>query len=132
MQSAQSSMEFMILFTLFLIILAVSLVISWQNITTITQSRLELETTKIIEDVSNRLNTAFLEGDGFFINVTIPEKILEWNYSISIYSNHLLLDLRNTTYSRILLTKNITGSLGKGINQVENRKDEIIITPLGG
>jgi len=127
----QTSAEFMIIFVLFLVIMSIILVFTWRNTVNIVQSKFDLEARRVLDDISNRIDTAFLEGDGFSINITVPQDILGTNFSLMIHENRVLLELRNNTYSRTLLTKNITGTLSKGVNVIGNTQGEIIISGGG-
>ena len=121
----------MIIFVLFLVIMSIILVFTWRNTVNIVQSKFDLEARRVLDDISNRIDTAFLEGDGFSINITVPQDILGTNFSLMIHENRVLLELRNNTYSRTLLTKNITGTLSKGVNVIGNTQGEIIISGGG-
>ena len=124
---AQASMEFMILFILFLVAVGVALVVSVHRSQAISQAQLDLESDKTLRGVADRINTAYLEGDGFSMDVTVPERILRLNYTIDISSNEVILRVDGGTYVRYLLTDNITGEVVKGTNRILNQNGEIII-----
>ena len=123
-------MEFMILFVLFLVAVTVALAVSVQRSQIISQAQIDLESNKILREVGDRINIAYLEGDGFSINATLPERILRLDYTISISSNEVILRLDGKTYVKYLLTNNVTGDFVKGTNRITNRNGEIIITEV--
>jgi hypothetical protein len=127
-RKAQASMEFMILFVLFLVAVSVAMVVSVQRSQIISQAQIDLESNKVLREVADRINIAYLEGDGFSINVTLPERILRLDYTINISSNEVILRLDGSTYVRYLLTNNVTGDAVKGTNRILNRHGEILIT----
>lgn len=126
---AQSAMEFMMIFMIFLLVLGVGVLVSMGKTQEISNSQINLEITKILNSAVNKINMAFLEGSGFSINLTLPGKIFGMNYSIDIDSNYILLTLNNITYSKRMLTQNITGNLNMGTNLIRNENGEIKINP---
>lgn len=127
-KKAQSSIEFMLFFIVFMVALTAALFVSMERSHDLIQQRLALESTKVMNDVSTKINTAFLEGSGFMINLTVPENIYGRDYTIGIYANLIRLEVENQTYFKPILTKNITGILTKGVNLVENKKGVLVIT----
>ncbi len=127
-QKSQAAVEFLMLFIVFMVALSAALYISMERSQSLVNTKIALESTKVLNDVANKINTAFLEGHGFFINLTIPIHLFGRDYSIAIYSNYIRLEVENTTYFKPMLTENITGSLVKGKNLVENRNGVIVIS----
>ncbi len=127
-QKSQAATEFLILFMILMIAFSVALYMSVQRSQSLTDTEIGLESMKVLNDASNKINIAFLEGHGFLINLTLPGKIFNRNYSINIKSNYMVLEISNTTYFKSLLTDNITGNLSKGINLIENKKGAILIS----
>jgi len=121
-------MEFMILFVLFLVAVGFALVVSVHRSQAISQAQVDMESDKTLRNVADRINTAYLEGDGFSMDVTIPERILRMEYTINISSNEVVLRLDGGTHVRYLLTDNVTGEIVKGTNRILNQNGEIIIT----
>jgi hypothetical protein len=117
----------MILFILFLVAVSVAMVVSINRSQTINQAQLELESNKVLGTVTDRINTVYLEGDGFRTNVTLPERIMGFNYTLYINSNQVLLYLRSTLFIKNILTDNVTGELANGINVIENDNGRIVI-----
>ncbi len=124
---AQASMEFMILFMLFLVAVGFALVVSVHRSHAISQAQVDLESNKILRQVADKINIAYLEGDGFSMNVTMPERILRLDYTIDISSNEVILRVDGSTYVRYILTDNVTGEVVKGTNRILNQNGEIII-----
>ena len=127
-RKAQSSIEFILIFTLLLTILAIGTTVAWVRINGISNANKNLEISKILDETSNKINLAFLEGDGFSINLKIPEIVFGQDYTINIYDNNVVIYFANSTYSKHVLTENITGIPKKGLNTIINRNGEILIT----
>ena len=125
---AQASMEFMILFILFLVALGGALMVSINRSQTISQAQIDITATRILDDAADRINTAYIEGDGFSMNLTIPQKIIRKDYLINVSSNEVIIRLEGKTYVRTLLTNNVTGEFIKGKNRVMNYNGQIRIT----
>ena len=123
----QASIEFMAVFIVLMAAFGVMIYAALGNMTEISKTKKDLEAEKTLSMVSGNINTAVLEGDGFSVNLTLPEKILGLEYSFSLDSNYLVLNLSGSFYHRVLLTKNITGLPLPGKNLIYNNKGEIII-----
>jgi CDP-diglyceride synthetase len=117
----------MIIFASFLIILCVALILTWIKTEEIETMRFNLESSEIINLASNAINTAYLEGDGYMQNLTLPDNILDLQYSIFISSNIITINHSLGTLSGKLLTENIIGNLIPGTNTIENRNNVIFI-----
>lgn len=124
---AQTATEFLVIFMIFIAVLTIASFYSLQRVHSVVIYRTEFEATKVLNDVSNKIDIAFLEGDGFMINASLPESILGHDYEITITENVITLTTDNVTYSRILLTQNITGSIVKGQNLIYNNNGLIVI-----
>jgi hypothetical protein len=127
-RKAQMSMEFMLIFVLMLAVtVVVAAAVVW-NTSGVYLSTMELEAREVLSVAKGKLDTAFLEGDGFSTTFTLPQKILNYNYSISISSRFVVLDAGNQTYSAILLSNSTSGSLKKGQNSVRNVNGQLVIS----
>ena len=127
-RKAQASMEFMILFILFLLAVSIAMVVAVNRSQAISQAQIDLESNKVLREVADKINIAYMEGDGFSMDVTLPESILRINYTIDIHSNEVIMTVYGSTYIRYLLTNNVTGVPVKGTNTITNRNGEIMIT----
>ena len=117
---AQVAVEFMLIFGVFLLGIVFTIIASWNNMANAEKSTIDFEVNRILGLVANRINTAYLEGDGFSIGLNIPEKIGLYDYTLQIEGNILWLSVNEFSQSKKLLTTNITGSLAKGDNMVKN------------
>jgi hypothetical protein len=125
---AQVSIEFMLLFIFFLGIMAVVMVYVIQSIENTSASTVGLEAQQRLSFIKSKIETAFLEGDGFSTNLTLPEQIMNLNYSVSIDSGFVLIEINNMTYSSPLITKDITGAPRKGENLLRNVNGRLVIS----
>lgn len=119
----------MLIFIFFIAVLTIGVMITAQQIEVVFDSQLQVESQKVINSMASRINIAFLEGPGFSINMSLPEKIMSYEYSAQIYSNRIFLILEDRSYHGLLLTGNITGTLNLtyGNYLVENRNGGIVI-----
>jgi len=124
----QVAIEFMIIFAAFLLALTIIVIASWNNVVNINRSALDFEANRILNLAANRINTAYLEGDGFSIDLAVPEKVGSYEYTLEIEGNMLWLNLNEMSYHRMLLTSNITGILKKGVNTIRNVEGGVVIS----
>jgi hypothetical protein len=125
---AQISTEFMLLFTFFVAVLAFSMVYVIQSIQSTSDSALGIEAGKALHLVKSKLETAFLEGDGFSTSFTLPQRIMGFDYSVNISSGFLFIWVNNVTYSGPLITKEIEGVPAKGENALRNVNGRLVIS----
>jgi uncharacterized protein (UPF0333 family) len=127
-RKAQISTEFMLLFIFFVAVLAFSMVYLMQSIQSTSESTLGLEVEKTMSIAKSRIETAFLEGDGFSTNFTLPQQIMGFDYSVNISSGFILIEVNNSTHSSPLITKDITGVPRKGENSLRNSGGRLVIS----
>jgi hypothetical protein len=125
---AQVAMEFMIIFGLFLVGLTVTAISAWNSVANAERTSMDFEAKRITNMATGRINTAYLEGNGFSINMTIPERIGTNDYLMFLEGSTLMLQVNGILYSGRLLTPNITGSISKGENMVKNVNGGIVIS----
>jgi hypothetical protein len=127
MRKAQIAMEFMIIFSVFLIAIILIVLAVWNNIANAEKSSIDFEAGRILKLASGRINTAYLEGDGFSIGLAIPEKIGVYDYTLQFEGSTLWLYVNQISYPGKLLTTSITGTLAKGENTIKNVNGTIVI-----
>jgi hypothetical protein len=125
---AQVSIEFMVIFVIFMFVITIAAAYVMQNTEAVYISSASMESENVLSVIKSKMDTTFLEGDGFSTSFSLPEKIMAFNYTISINSGYALLELNNQTYSKRLLCRNITGSLRKGQNSIMNKDGLIVIS----
>ena len=128
MRKAQAATEFLVLFIILMIALTSATFMTVERSRDLTDTKIALEVTKLLNDASNKINMAFLEGSGFMINLTLPKQVFSLNYTIYIQSNYMSVEIQNTTHFKSLLTDNITGTLKKGVNLVQNKNGVVVIS----
>jgi hypothetical protein len=124
---AQASVEYIILLVVLLGTMTVVLAMSISSTNEINRVNSELEAKNLLDDLVNKINLAVMEGNGFRINITLPQTMLGLNYSVDIDSGTVIVNFVNNTYFRGTLTSNITGTFEKGENTVRNSNGEILI-----
>ncbi len=124
----QAAIEFMIILGAFILFLSLMVHVALQKTSEVNQASDDLEAGQVLESASSKLNTALLEGDGFAINLSLPQKLRGRNYTINISNSFLYVNLSNTFYQTRLLASNISGSLRKGENMVSNRGSVLYIS----
>jgi hypothetical protein len=125
----QIAFEYMSIFAIFMIALILASVFAWTRSVEITQAQRRLEVENLLDGVSGKIDTAWLEGEGFTTNLTIPETVADSQFTLNVTSNFLLLVLRQEEYVKPILTPNVTGSFTiGGVNTLYNRGDRIEIS----
>jgi hypothetical protein len=125
---AQTSIEFMVLFGIFLAAILVMVFVVWSYVFEINASTTDLNANAFLNRVSSKVDTVFLEGHGFSVNFTLPETVLGMNYSVEIERGFVFLNLSSRIYTRRIATKNVTGDLKTGKNIIENVNGIVVIS----
>ena len=125
---AQVALEFMFIFGVFLMGVTVVALSAWNGVANAERASVDFEARRVLNLASDMINTAYLEGDGFYIGFAVPEKIGTQNYTIQIEGSMLWLTVSENSYSDRLLTPNITGSLAKGENTLSNVNGVVVIS----
>lgn len=129
---AQASMEFL---SLTVTALAVFIVFYSQvsHINKITyENRINLLAREISEKAAYEINIAAAQGDGYYKEFVLQNKIGSYNYNITIAKNKIFVEwelgpsIRTSQSSNIVLG-NISGTLSPGWNFVENKKGIITV-----
>ena len=124
---AQITVEFMsIMVILLLAVSVISVVAINKNIEIISLNR-QREAMDVLNMAGERINTAYMEGDGFITNFTLPDRIYGSQYAIFLDSNILSVSVQNITYVKPLLTK-ASGPLKPGENMARNQNGVVVIT----
>jgi len=123
----QVSIEFIVIVTLLLTMLTIISITSIVKTREIEISTVMQETENLLELVGNSINTVYLEGNGFSTNVTLPDRIVNANYTVTIDSGFLVITAQGNSFSKILLTDNIFGQLSNGTFTITNLEGMVVI-----
>jgi hypothetical protein len=124
---SQSTVEFMIIIAALLVGLAGAMYAGWAKSIEIGDVKTNLEAEKILNQVAGKINTVLMEGDGFRINMTLPEQVAGFNYTLEIQNYAIILDLSGRPYVSSVMVENISGDFSQGVNTLENRKGMIFV-----
>lgn len=125
---AQVAIEFMIIFATFLLALTLIALAAWNNIVNTNESALNYEANRILNLATGRINTVYLEGHGFSIGLVIPEKIGVHDYTFEIEGTNMFISVEGVSFSKRIITPNITGILNKGENTLENVNGVVVVS----
>ncbi len=78
--------------------------------------------------ISMVLDTTFVEGNGFSINITLPTDIEGLKYTVTIYPNIVSINVGNKHYYHNTIVRKVLGNFTPGINVVKNVHGSIQIT----
>ncbi len=127
----QISIEFM--FYILAVIFAISTYIFFFSLNTSNQSYLEESNiNNEIYNLKSVIEYVHSQGDGFFINYSLPEKINNKNYTITIIDNDLYLQIENETYIESLLINEIVGNFSAGgVYLLQNKEGVVYVERVG-
>jgi hypothetical protein len=126
---AQIAFEYMFIFAIFMVALIGATWFAWSRSTEINNYYERLEIESLLKMVSGKIDTAWLEGPGFSTNMTLPETVVNLDYTLNVTSNFLLLTVKEGEYVRPIITNNVTGNFTFGaVNTLTNMGDYIEIS----
>ena len=128
MNKGQSSVEFMMIFAVLLIVLGLAVWISGTKSTELNTIKTNLEINEVLNKISSKINTVHIEGNGFSTEMILPATIRNRIYNITIIDNRVILNLEGLTFLQSVLTENITGSFKIGINYLKNNNGVVEIS----
>ena len=111
---AQSAFEFMFIFGIFLSALAIGAWVSSVKTAEVNMYAKNLMIEDLLTTVTEKINTVWIEGDGFSTNVTLPELAAGSPYEINVTSNFVILSISGEHYIKSIITENVTGTLATG------------------
>jgi len=119
-KKAQSSVEFMIIFAMLLLVMVLAVFIGGNKSTEILTIKTGLEIQSLLDEISGKINTVYIEGHGFSTEMFLPDNIMGVNYTVNVSTNILFITRNDLTYSKMLLTENITGNIVPGTSYLAN------------
>ncbi len=128
-KKSQSAIEFMSIFSVFLILTSTFYLIFINYSNNVVKKRVYFQTKNLLELISAKINTVILEGEGFETSLVLPYELLGLQYSLEIKENILLLTLNkyNISETKEVLPVNISGNLKKGKNKIKNVGGGVLI-----
>jgi hypothetical protein len=128
-RKGQSAFEFMFVFGVFVAALLLGVWVSAVKSGELDIYRKNLEIDDLMTTVTEKINTAWVEGEGFSSNLTIPYLVYSTPYEINITLNIVMLTVGDDKYMRPIITQNVTGTLRKAaVNTLTNMGDHIEIS----
>jgi uncharacterized protein (UPF0333 family) len=116
----QATIEFMLIFTVLLLGIAVAAAVSFQKIKEVNSQQTAVEAEDVLRDLASSLDKAFIEGDGFITTAYLPDMISGRQYNITLYPNQLVLEVGGKYFTRYTIVQNFSGSIKKGANTLKN------------
>ena len=133
---AQASFEFMQTFTLLLLIALIFTAIFMNYYMALQNQSTQMTLTNFAEAIGEKINSAYLGGDGFQTNFYLPQQINGKDYYLILNQSAKYLEVRlnDTSYenygSANLLTSNIKLIQWSENQTIENVEGKIIIKPI--
>lgn len=120
---AQAAMEFMILVGVLLFIFVIMLGVVSSKTTYIAKKRETMTGEDIVTKVQKEINLAARVLDGYSREFTLPEKIGNKDYNISMAGNEVILSLEGQDFWRVI--PSVVGNITKGNNKI-NKTNGVI------
>lgn len=115
-KKSQSSVEFIILISAVLFFFSALLLVFSENIADKSISNREKEFQELSFTIQNELNLAAETSDGYQRTFYLPEKILNYDYTIDLTDGSIYMRTFDGKYASAFPAPNVTGQLIKGPN----------------
>lgn len=119
-KKAQVALEFVSILGFSMLVFAVFFVFTQKEKDKVIVYNNFLEVQKVAKEVSNGINVANLEGDGYSIKILIPSKINNRDYDILLENGSLTVVQDDNSYAVTIFAETVTGSIKKGVNIIKN------------
>ena len=126
---AQIAFEYMFIFGIFMVAIIIGATFAWSKSLEVENYMTRLEVDGLLIRVSNKIDTVWLEGEGFRSNITIPATVANYEFTLNVTQNYLLLTVMDQDFTKPILTTNVTGNFSLGnLNTLTNKGEYIEIT----
>ena len=126
---AQIAFEYMFIFGIFMTAVILSMVFAYNKSMEIDRYQRQVEIESLLKTVADKIDTVWLEGEGFSSNITVPMTVTDYAYTLNMSDNYLILTVMQSDYIKPILTSNITGNFSMGgVSTLENKGSFIEIT----
>lgn len=122
MSTSQASLEVLGLVGFVLIVLAIVQIVYVRERAATFEETLLVEAKNTLSSLAATINEVYLGGTGYSANVTLPQKIGSYNYSITASSGHLYLKLSgfDISQSEKILPDTVSGEITQGKKRLSN------------
>lgn len=124
----QTSLEFMIVFMVLLAAMGVFLGFNFQKSREFFFLNEDLNADALLQKIKIKLDSVFLEGNGFVTSLYLPADVSGANYSVIVSKNFVTIISTSSAHTKPLLTSNVTGTLRAGKNTLTNVLGGIVIS----
>jgi hypothetical protein len=126
---SQVSIEFIIMFFIFLLFTSSIMMMYIVKNEEIKERRVYLETQSVLTEIVMTINTAIVRGDGFSIELEIPDYIFNSDYSVVFNQSwvYIIVPNYNITLFRSTFSEAVSGNFEKGKNVIKNIGGELFV-----
>jgi len=125
----QTSVEFLILMS---ILTVITLLFLWNNLSLdykMIGIKTNTEAKKFCDEIAFEINAAVKAGNGYERNFHVKDNFFgASDFDIYVGSYSVSIDWDEKSVSCKIITKNTTGAISKGWNQIKNENGEIIVS----
>jgi hypothetical protein len=122
LSTSQASLEMMALISLAILFLGLVQVVYVRERNANFKEGLFLEEKQVADTVAGEVNQAYLSGDGYSVNLTLPKKIGAYSYNVSTTNGHVYVRLNGYSLSVAskMLPAAVAGTFRSGTNRLSN------------
>jgi hypothetical protein len=124
----QVSIEFMTIFIMLISALTIVAAIGALNTGQMNYLERHSAAEEVLSMVTDKINVVFIEGDGFSLNMTLPETIAGRAYTLAVKQNSVEMVAGDDYFYNNLLTRNVTGPLSPGTRTLKNVNGVVVIS----
>lgn len=128
LRKGQAGIEFLILISFLLFIFSTYYIGLLKKDQEYFANSVAYDSEALASSISMALDTAFVEGNGFSINITLPADIDGLKYSVIIYPNIVCINVGSRHYYHNTIVRKVVGNFSSGINVIKNVEGIIKIT----
>lgn len=115
MNKAQVSIEFILVFSILLVIFTAIMTLEGYYINKISKTNMHIELKDLCDEISDRINSAVIIGDGFYSEIYLAD-----NIQVEVVNKTLYCKYKNQIVAERVFIDNISGFLNQGRNIIKN------------
>jgi len=126
-KKSQSSLEFIILVGAMLFFFIAFTYTIQKNVASKTNEQRNLEVNDLALSVKSEIDLAFSSSDGYERTFSLPNKILNLEYNITLVEGFVYLQAENNKISLAIPVRNVTGQIQIGDNVIRKLNGEVFL-----
>jgi hypothetical protein len=127
LRKSQSAIEFVIMIGFVLMFFSVFLLIIQENTANKLEEKNRLIVNELAAEIQDEVNLALEASDGYLREFSIPEKVANRDYDVSLAEGFVYLNTTDGKYALALPIPEVNGTIQNGTNMIRKENGAILL-----